>query len=115
MDGDRVLRSQLKFLRCWSFILVAAVGSAQAQQPARLTLQSALELADKQNLNLAAARRRRAVGLAGIQIAEQRPNPSINFAALRDEPHEGLFLTQDRKSTRLNSSHIQKSRMPSSA
>ena len=27
----------------------------------------------------------------------------------------GLYLTKDRKSTRLNSSHIQKSRMPSSA
>ena len=29
--------------------------------------------------------------------------------------HEGLQMEEDRKSTRLNSSHIQKSRMPSSA
>ena len=29
--------------------------------------------------------------------------------------HRESFLNQDRKSTRLNSSHIQKSRMPSSA
>ena len=28
---------------------------------------------------------------------------------------EGLLIDKDRKSTRLNSSHIQKSRMPSSA
>jgi hypothetical protein len=62
--------------------------------PARLTRQSALQMADKQNLNLAAARRRRAVALAGVQIAKQCPNPILNFSALRDTPHEGLFFTQ---------------------
>jgi cobalt-zinc-cadmium efflux system outer membrane protein len=67
---------------------------AVASAPPRLTLQSALQLADKQNLDLAAARRRRAVALAGLQIAKQRPNPTLNFSALRDTPHEGLFFTQ---------------------
>ena len=62
--------------------------------PARLTRQSALQMADKQNLDLAAARRRRAVALAGVQIAKQRPNPILNFSAVRDTPHEGLFFTQ---------------------
>jgi cobalt-zinc-cadmium efflux system outer membrane protein len=57
-------------------------------------VQEALDLADKQNLDLAAARRQRAVALAGIQIAKERPNPTANFTALRDEPHEGLFFDQ---------------------
>ena len=70
------------------------MGTAFPQQPPRLTLQEALDLADKQNLDLAAARRQRAVALAGIQIAKQRPNPTANFTALRDEPHEGFFFDQ---------------------
>jgi cobalt-zinc-cadmium efflux system outer membrane protein len=76
------------------FALVLGIGTALSQQPPRLTVQEALELADKQNLDLAAARRQRAVALAGIQIAKQRPNPTANFTALRDEPHEGLFFDQ---------------------
>ncbi len=76
------------------FALLLGIGTAYSQQPARLTIQEALDLADKQNLDLAAARRRRAVALAGIQIARQRPNPSANFTTLRDEPHEGLFFDQ---------------------
>ncbi len=79
---------------CVVILMLATAGPIDAQTPARLTLQSALELADKQNLDLAAARRRRAVALAGIQIAKQRPNPSVNFSALRDTPHESLFFTQ---------------------
>jgi cobalt-zinc-cadmium efflux system outer membrane protein len=34
------------------------------------------------------------VALAGIQVAKERPNPTANFTALRDEPHEGLFFDQ---------------------
>jgi cobalt-zinc-cadmium efflux system outer membrane protein len=75
-------------------VLLGGTTLVQGQQPARLTVHEALELADKQNLDLAAARRRRAVALAAIQIARQRPNPSANFTTLRDEPHEGLFFDQ---------------------
>ena len=75
-------------------ILLTGISSVQAQQQPRLTVQEALDLAEKQNLDLAAARRRRGVALAGVQIARQRPNPSANFTALRDEPHEGLFFDQ---------------------
>jgi cobalt-zinc-cadmium efflux system outer membrane protein len=76
------------------FVIFLGIGTAYPQQPPRLTVQEALDLADKQNLDLAAARRQRAVALAGIQIARQRPNPTANFTALRDEPHEGLFFDQ---------------------
>jgi cobalt-zinc-cadmium efflux system outer membrane protein len=75
-------------------ILLIGVQSAPAQQPTRLTLQAGLELAEKQNLELAAARQQRAVARAGVRIAQERPNPSAAFTALRDEPHEGLFFDQ---------------------
>jgi len=75
-------------------VVVLVCGTAMAQQAARLSLQMALDLAAKQNLDLVAARARRAVSLAGVQIARQRPNPTFNFTALRDEPHEGWFVGQ---------------------
>lgn len=80
-------------------LLIVAVGMAQAraQQPQKstpLTLETALDLADKQNLDLAAARGRREVATAGIQIARQRPNPTAGFSASRDDPHEGVFFGQ---------------------
>jgi cobalt-zinc-cadmium efflux system outer membrane protein len=84
----------LKKLTRVALVLLGGITSLQGQQPPRLTVQEALDLADNQNLDLAAARRQRAVALAGIQIAKQRPNPTANFTALRDEPHEGLFFDQ---------------------
>jgi cobalt-zinc-cadmium efflux system outer membrane protein len=73
--------------------LVAAPLAAQ-DQPKKLTLHTALEMASRQNLDLVAARARRAVAQAGIQIAKQRPNPTASFGALRDSPHESLFFDQ---------------------
>jgi cobalt-zinc-cadmium efflux system outer membrane protein len=81
-------------LQATFLIFIAGMGLGGAETPRPLTLASALELADKQNLDLAAARRRRSIALAGIQIARQRPNPTANFSALRDSPHEALFFTQ---------------------
>jgi len=75
-------------------VVVLVCGAVMAQQAARLSLQMAVDLAAKQNLDLVAARQRRAVSLAGVQIARQRPNPTFNFTALRDEPHEGWFVGQ---------------------
>jgi outer membrane protein, heavy metal efflux system len=79
--------------------LVAAQSAAPpvpAQTPAtparRLTLQEAFAIAERQNLDLTAERLRRAVSLAGITIAGQRPNPSISAGATRDTPHESLFF-----------------------
>src|SRR5712691_1845946 len=73
-------------------LLLCAVAPARAQQPNRLTLQKALELASRQNLDLAAARQRRSVTQAGVQIARQLPNPTATVAVLRDTPHESVFL-----------------------
>jgi cobalt-zinc-cadmium efflux system outer membrane protein len=84
--------------------LLLAILPAWAQQPApqtaaappgrRLTLAAAFDLATKQNLDLAAARLRRAVMQAGLKIAGQIPNPSVTFGAARDFPHQSLVFDQ---------------------
>lgn len=74
--------------------MVASLGAQEAPAGRPLSLQAAFDLAGKQNLDLVAARERRAVSRAGIQIAKERPNPTFSFTALRDEPHEGLFFDQ---------------------
>jgi cobalt-zinc-cadmium efflux system outer membrane protein len=71
-----------------------AVPHAGAPQPKKLALRDALVLADRQNLDLAAARQRRAVALAGVRIARQVPNPNFSFGASRDLPHESVLLEQ---------------------
>jgi outer membrane protein, heavy metal efflux system len=81
--------------RCVLAIVALAVGTqAPAQQPPRLSLQEALIRAEQQNLDLAAARERRAFARAGIQVARQRPNPVFTFSASRDAPHQGVDLDQ---------------------
>lgn len=62
------------------FALLLGMGTAYPQQPPRLSVQEALDLADKQNLDLATAWRRRAVTLAGIRIARQRPTQLASVA-----------------------------------
>jgi len=59
-----------------------------------LNLQMAFDLADKQNLDLAAARLQRSIAAAGIRIAGEIANPTISYSATRDEPHESLFFDQ---------------------
>jgi cobalt-zinc-cadmium efflux system outer membrane protein len=80
-------------------LVLLAMGPAtlagQTPPPRPLSLAAALELAERQNLDLAAAERQREVARAEILVAGERPNPIANFDALRDEPHEGLFFTQD--------------------
>src|SRR6185295_3996541 len=73
----------------------AAVLAAQAGQPTAstpITLQSALATAEEHNRTLAAARLGRAVDLAGVAVAGQRPNPEASFEAARDTPHEAFSV-----------------------
>jgi cobalt-zinc-cadmium efflux system outer membrane protein len=74
--------------------VVAVATSTRAQEPKKLSLQSALDLASRQNLDLLAARAQRAVAQAGVRIAKQIPNPTASVAVLRDTPHESLFFDQ---------------------
>ena len=58
-----------------------------------------------------------AIGGFGSHVLHLLANAGILDSGLKVRPMvlPDVFLEQDRKSTRLNSSHIQKSRMPSSA
>ena len=53
--------------------------------------------------------------LVGVQMAVDRINKSGGINGRQVELIVADYESKDRKSTRLNSSHIQKSRMPSSA
>jgi cobalt-zinc-cadmium efflux system outer membrane protein len=75
-------------------ILLAVGVQALAQQAPQLSLREALAWAEQKNLDLAAARERRAFASAGLQVARQRPNPVFSFSASRDAPHEGFTLDQ---------------------
>lgn len=67
-------------------------GIAAGQAP--LSLPEALAKAERQNLDLAAARERRGFALGGIQTARERPNPTLGFSVSRDAPHEGATFDQ---------------------
>jgi len=67
----------------------SAPGSAQE---APLTFRAALDLAIANNLDLAAARRGRAVREAGVKTAGQHPNPDLVFESTKDTPHQTLSL-----------------------
>lgn len=75
-------------------LLFCAATPVFAQQPQKLTLADALQMAERQNLDLIAARAQRAVSSAGVQIAKERPNPTGNVNVLRDDPHEGWWFDQ---------------------
>lgn len=82
----------MKYIGILLLVCATALATAAQQQPQKLTLAQALEMADRQNLDLIAARAQRAVAAAGAKIAGQRPNPTGNFTALRDDPHEGWWF-----------------------
>lgn len=84
-----------RFIFAAAAMILAALSNTnaqEAQQPQKLTLAQALDMAAKQNLDLIAARAQRAVAAAGVRAAGERPNPAVNFTALRDDPHEGVFF-----------------------
>jgi len=64
------------------------------QAPPKLTLADAITLAERQNLDLLAARAQRAVASAVVRVAGERPNPSLSFGAARDSPHETALIDQ---------------------
>ena len=97
--------SPLKGVRLVSFL-------ERAKQAAEQARQAAVETTGKASASLrdpaTAEKAKRTLHLAkrGLATAVERIDPGV----LAD-----VIIKADRKSTRLNSSHIQKSRMPSSA
>jgi cobalt-zinc-cadmium efflux system outer membrane protein len=75
-----------------ALVFVAAGGLLLAQQAASppLTLGSALDRALVTNPVIAAARLRRPVDLAGVNVARERLNPDVTFEAAKDAPKEGV-------------------------
>lgn len=69
-------------------LALAADRTAQAPAPSPITLQTALAAAEERNPTLVAARLGRAIDLAGVGVAAQRPNPEASFEAARDAPHD---------------------------
>jgi outer membrane protein TolC len=91
VKGERIVTWRKGLLAC-IFVAAGTAGPAPAQEQQRLTLSEALDRAEKQNLDLQAARAQRAVVLAGVRIARQRPNPSASVGVLRDLFHESLVF-----------------------
>ncbi|HVA72656.1 MAG TPA: TolC family protein [Candidatus Limnocylindrales bacterium] len=89
MRGGKVI---VKLMGILVLICAAATAAGAQQTPKTLTLAQALDMANRQNLDLVAARAQRAVSAAGVKIAGERPNPTGNFTALRDDPHEGWWF-----------------------
>ena len=61
--------------------LVALPAMLAAQSPSTLSLNDAMLRAIEANRTLLAARTARAIDVAGIQAARQRPNPEVSFEA----------------------------------
>jgi outer membrane protein, heavy metal efflux system len=83
--------------RYWLVLMMILMGVSVrglAQSAPALSLADALAKAEHQNLDLAAARERRAFALAGVKVAGQRPNPLFGFGVTRDAPHESVTLDQ---------------------
>ena len=73
-----------------TLVVVACLPGFADEPP--LTFQSALDLAIARNLDLAAARRGRAVREAEVRSAGQHPNPDLVFESTKDTPHRMLSL-----------------------
>lgn len=82
----------MKYMGIFVLVCAAALATAAQQEPQKLTLAQAVDMANRQNLDLIAARAQRAVAAAGVRIAGQRPNPTANVTVLRDDPHEGWWF-----------------------
>ena len=87
----------MRFQTVSSALLLVCFGvhpsfAQQAASTTTFTLQAALAEAEAHNRTLIAARLGRAVDLAGIDVAKQRPNPEASFEAGRDTPHEAFSI-----------------------
>jgi cobalt-zinc-cadmium efflux system outer membrane protein len=73
------------FLAATTVVIGAA--SAAAQGPSILSLNDAMARALEANRAILAARTARAIDVAGVQAAGQRPNPDVAFEYAKETPH----------------------------
>jgi len=73
-----------------------APASPSASPPAEppLTLDEAFALAAANNRTITAARLRRAIDLAGIDVARERPNPDLRYEQSKETPRQSLTASQ---------------------
>jgi cobalt-zinc-cadmium efflux system outer membrane protein len=70
--------------------LVAQSAAAQSPATGSLTLQAAMERAFQANPTIAAARLGRAVSLAGLAVASERPNPEATLEIEKETPKQSV-------------------------
>ena len=95
--------------RIFIFVLLtaaAATGASPQEPPAPappaasqtaeppLTLDEAFALATANNRTITAARLRRAIDQAGIDVAKERPNPDLRYEQAKETPHQSLTASQ---------------------
>ena len=66
---------------------IAANAFAQAAAPSSLSLNDAISRAMAANHTVLAAQAARAIDVAGVQVARQRPNPEFSVEEERETPH----------------------------
>src|SRR5436309_3953998 len=59
-----------------------------------LTLDEAFALASANNREITAARLRRAIDLAGVDVAREPPNPDLRYEQAKETPHQSLTASQ---------------------
>jgi cobalt-zinc-cadmium efflux system outer membrane protein len=67
--------------------IVFHAASAAGQGPSILSLNDAMARALEANRTILAARTARAIDVAGVQAAGQRPNPDVSFEYAKETPH----------------------------
>src|SRR5258708_36065420 len=72
---------------CGSLVL------AQEPVPSPLTLEAAFDRALNANPTIAAARLRRAIDLAGITVAGERPNPEVHAEVEKETPKQDFGIS----------------------
>ena len=70
-----------------------AISPSANAEAAPVTLEDALALA-RSNPAITAARLRRAVDQAGIEIARERPNPEARYEHTNELPHDAISVAQ---------------------
>src|SRR2546427_11227510 len=71
----------------------APPAASQTAEPP-LSLDEAFALAATNNRTITAARLRRAVDQAGIDVARERPNPDLRYEQAKETPHQSLTASQ---------------------
>jgi outer membrane protein, heavy metal efflux system len=73
----------------WALMLAFAgyAAAASAQTPTTLSLSDAFARAADASPTVVAARTARAIDVAGVNVAGQRPNPELGFEYARETPH----------------------------